>query len=556
MYDRPLLSVLLSALLLMPLGARAADPSLAAYRADGSRVLWFMQITDTHIDSSFLGQHEEEYLAWALSEGFYTVQPDFMVVTGDLVDGSNGLVYNGPYEDEWTLYRALVEEAGMTDPSLYIDLPGNHDAYSDGGLTHYLQYSTLGSVTGRTQAGWRVDRAFGATCFFGLATPGNDGAPWPQDHATLTAGELAELEDFLSGNPECRVSVTFGHHDVTVEGGASTFKAMAEAYGVGHYIHGHDHDLNVAVDGDLVILRTDSLGQGSDHNVTVFALDHDTLSFGSVGADDPWPLAVITAPVHGEYEIWQRDVWGDDWAESAELPHAPPVPTGCEAAPVRVLAFDPQGVSAAHFRVDGSPWHGLDPREDNPHQWRGHFDASAFPPGWHDLSVEIIASKTRTVSARVRFVDAPCDVGEEDDDPGPLPEAPDVEVVEPEVDEPDAQDSEVIAPDVVEPEIMGPDSGAPDVEPLESDAGAAPSDDTHSADASKGPDQAATADAVTPGDDEDATPDGWLGTKPRPEGEGAGGGGCSLGDARRGAGPSMLLLLALALFPSRRRRLN
>jgi hypothetical protein len=414
---RVTLPPLLVCLLLLAAPARAADPHAARYSLDGSQVLWFLQLTDTHIDT-VASSHEEERLGWALTAGVDFIQPDFVVVTGDLTDSTAGLFYGlGPIEEEWQSYRNIVNESGMLDPDFYFDLAGNHDAYGDGDLTFWTNFSLQGTSGSGTQFGWRLDRPFGSFCFYTVATPGNDGAQWPFDNQELTEAELAGFSDWLLGNPECRAHLVFGHHDYVDAKNQGTFRALAQQAGVGHYIHGHQHDLELTLEDDgIERVRTDSLGQGNDHNLTVFALDHDAFAFTSVAVDEPWPLIVITAPA------------ADPRSET-------PVPAACEVAPVRALVFDDQLVPQVRFRWDQGPWADMTQRLDNPRQWRGLFAASGLGPGTHRLQVQATGSGERTVEQEVRFVEGPCDLGTLDPDlsfPEPGPEVVEVvEVVEP-----------------------------------------------------------------------------------------------------------------------------
>jgi hypothetical protein len=557
---RPVALVLFAA---WALPARAADPSLAAYSADGSRLLWALQLTDTHIDT-FLNGNEEDRLRWALSEGVVAIQPDFVVVTGDTTDGTNGILYSGANQGEWDLYRSIVDGAGMNDPDYYFDLPGNHDAYGDGGLALFRQNSVQGSATGRTQAEWRVDRPWGSTCFVGVATPQEQGQPWPLDPTELTPAELAETEAFLAGNPECRVTVAFGHHDAREAKGGDAFAALCHTYGIGHYLHGHTHDYALSFqDGGPLVLRTDSLGQGGDHQVTVLALDHDTFAWETVAADDPWPLAVATAPVRGRFQTGSS--WGNP--EYLELPWAPPVPRGCTEAPVRVLLFDAAPVSAATFRLDEGPWIDLVQRQDVPAQWRGRFDASSLAGGWHTLAIRATGSKERSFEVPVRLVDGPCELGDEDPDGGPplvpdtseepLPEAA-VEVVEELEVAPDAMEpvAEVqiaeARPDV--PADSGGDPEAPEAGPPD-DAPAVPHPEGNDTpgepgkEVDLGRDLGPDADPDVPADADGS----YEGTLQRPAGSSTGS-GCAAAASPSDRSASLLTLLAVLAIVRRRAR--
>ncbi|MBM4321599.1 MAG: hypothetical protein FJ125_17060, partial [Deltaproteobacteria bacterium] len=400
-----LLPLVLAAIL--PAGeAAAADPLRARYVKDGSQLFWFVQISDTHIDTVLPG--EEDRLRWALTEGISVIQPKFVVNTGDITDSTDRIIYGtGPHEEEWEKYRSIIDETGM-DINFYHDLPGNHDAYGDGGLENYLRWSLLGQSTGGWTDSWSVDLPFGQYHFYGISTVGHDGNQWPRDNNAIGAAELELAEQALAGHAGANLQIVFGHHDYRRIDRGDELSALLRDHGVGHYIHGHEHDFGMRFDDEdgVVRFRTDALGMSFDANFSVWAVDADTLSLGrcSAASPDAWPLIVITAPVNRRYGLVLNVV----------DPYAPPVPRSCADAPVRALIFDDGGVASARFRFDLGAWQPLVRRADIPEQWRGSFDAGALAPGLHYLEVEASGSRVRTAAVWTEVVEAECAVGEED----------------------------------------------------------------------------------------------------------------------------------------------
>ena len=139
-------------LFLMSVSARAGEPYSAYYHWSGSRLFWFMVISDSHIGTS--GSQDTTYLTWAVTEARSTIDPLFIVNCGDLTDSTNGgVIPNGPYTAEWQSYRNLLTATGI-DASFYYDIPGNHDHYNDEIFAFYRNYSIQGAATGATQHSW------------------------------------------------------------------------------------------------------------------------------------------------------------------------------------------------------------------------------------------------------------------------------------------------------------------------------------------------------------------------------------------------------------------
>ena len=386
-------------------------------------MFWFAWITDTHIDT-LLSPSEESRLAWAVGDAVSVVRPYFIVVTGDLTDSTDGVIYGtGPHEEEWTSYRGILDAAGM-GPEYYLDLPGNHDAYGDGELVYYRRHSVLGSSDDATQHQWRLDLPFGSYHFVGVATPANDGRQWPWDNKEFTDAELAQTAEFFAANRDTDLTLVFGHHDFTgVSRGGVLEDQMIEA-GAAYYFHGHEHDVGVRVGrGNILRLRISSLGQAWNDHFAVVAVDANALSYAVVSADDPWPLIVVTAPVDARLGP------GNDTID----PYAPPVPTRCAEAPVRALVFDEGAVTAVRFRWDDGGWTDMARWPAEEAQWRGRFDARTLTAGLHTLTVQAVGSRTRAVEIQVDTVDGACDLGPEDPPPGPDADADadaDADVVE------------------------------------------------------------------------------------------------------------------------------
>ena len=112
------------ALLGVPFPVGAADPYGAEYSNDASRLFWIMHISDSHIGTEWY--NEDERFSWGLQDAVYIIQPDLIVNTGDLCDGSiSGIPATGQSEGEWSLYRQIVDDSVMT-VEYDVDVPGNH----------------------------------------------------------------------------------------------------------------------------------------------------------------------------------------------------------------------------------------------------------------------------------------------------------------------------------------------------------------------------------------------------------------------------------------------
>ena len=402
-------SLVLLGLVTAPAPASAGDPNLADYVFDGSRIFWFEWTSDTHIDT-LASASEEDRLGWATGEAVSVIRPFFIVVTGDLTDSTDGIIYGtGPHDSEWISYRGIVVDDHGMGAEFYFDVPGNHDAYGDGTLAFYRRYSVQGTADDQMQHQWRLDLPFGSYHFVSVATPANDGLQWPFDNKEFTVEEMDQTQAFFDANRDVRLTMVFGHHDFVGVDRANVLQTQMIEAGAAHYFQGHEHDVGVRIGtGNILRFRVNSLGQAGSGHFGVVAVDADAVSYNLVSADDPWPLVVVTAPVDARLGP------GNDTVN----PFAPPVTTDCAEAPVRALVFDSSPVTAVRFNWDGGEWLAMAQWPGEEAQWRGRFDAGTLSTGLHTLTVEATGSATRSMTIQVDAIADTCNLGPEDPPPG------------------------------------------------------------------------------------------------------------------------------------------
>jgi VCBS repeat-containing protein len=380
---------------------QAATPSF--YSADTNRVFWFIHASDLHIGKS--GSDDSNRLTWLVNTGRQVIQPNFIVVTGDLTDSTNGNIFgypNGPYQAEWDQYKNILSAAGVT-ASFYYDLPGNHDAYSDATFAYYRANAVQGRATDKTQLSWTRTFNFGTYRFVGANTADNTGASFSLtapygDHAGLDSSELTFVSTELAKPAD--LTLVFGHHPVTSTGNSSDtylyyghqeFIHALDLYRVGRYGYGHTHSYaeSLFTGNTYTGLMT---GPGLDY-VSVASLE-DSNQYSVVAIDcngvssvrqapGTWPVVVITAPI-------SHDLGG------AENPYAYPVLAAANN-PLRALVFDTVQNPHVRYRVDGaSTWLPMTRVVSGGPLWQGVWDAAALPAGDHTIEVQAVGTTTRS----------------------------------------------------------------------------------------------------------------------------------------------------------------
>jgi len=350
---------------LLPGSARGLDE----YRPSGDRLHWVLVTTDTHIGTS--GDRAKENLAWVARDAYPSVQPEWLVITGDLTDASpGGLLPWGPQESEWRDYRGLLEAAGL-NASVCLDLPGNHDQYNDRGMPHYLQWSLQGAATGRTQHSVLLGDPDGGVHLLGLSTPGNDGAPPPLDNAGLDAGELLFAQQAMEERAEAVVHVLFGHHPLEdLQSGRNEIQDLMQTWDVAAYLYGHTHRYEASFLGRTLLLNLDSLGKADQNHVALLALDGPILSVRAFDAGK-WPMILVTVPA--------------DASLGGGNPRAPSLPPDWPECPVRALVFGDRPADEVTAQVDDRLPVRLEPAGHG--LFQGLLDTTGLSLGQHRLRV-------------------------------------------------------------------------------------------------------------------------------------------------------------------------
>ena len=399
-----LLTPPLVALLAVPLTAAAIDPGQARYMDDADELFVFVQISDTHVgeDAGF-GTQDTDSLAWTIGEAVDVILPEFVVLTGDIVDATGGgWIPSVQHQSEWDEYRGVLDAYGM-DVTFLHDICGNHDTYSDDGATYYLGNSLIGTEYDEWHETWVHAFDHGDYAFIGLNTADTTGSAPLFDDPGLSEDELTFLEDSLVEYADADLAFVFTHHpEHEMTRGGDEFLGLLEQHRVSVWGYGHTHETSSVLRGQTLQLNVASAGKSSSGNLGLIAVDHDGVAVRSTTLGE-WPQVLVTAPVDAR-------LGGDN-------PHAYPVSANHHANPVRAFVFDVSSPTSVAFSVDGGPDQPM--VEVAPSVWQGEWDASALSAGPHEIAVfTTTPSGTDAHAIRVETAVTECDDGADNDGNG------------------------------------------------------------------------------------------------------------------------------------------
>lgn len=94
------------------------------------RLCWF-QVSDIHI-SIFSDEQRIEQFREFTSQSLSILKPDVVLASGDLTDArDNNHFGSRQYIGEWEAYRKAIDDSGILNKTIWMDIRGNHGTLND-----------------------------------------------------------------------------------------------------------------------------------------------------------------------------------------------------------------------------------------------------------------------------------------------------------------------------------------------------------------------------------------------------------------------------------------
>ncbi|KAJ6645818.1 Transmembrane protein [Pseudolycoriella hygida] len=121
-----------------------------ALRIDDSteHLMLFVQVSDIHI-SIFSDKQRIEQFREFTSQTLSILKPDVVLASGDLTDArDNNYFGSRQYVGEWEAYRKAIDDSGILNKTIWMDIRGNHDNFNvpgaRSGADYFIRYSVQG----------------------------------------------------------------------------------------------------------------------------------------------------------------------------------------------------------------------------------------------------------------------------------------------------------------------------------------------------------------------------------------------------------------------------
>lgn len=243
--------------------AAAQDDDGVAMGASGGDLTVSMHISDTHVDLG-IPERVAKLNEWATST-VPTVDPAFVLHSGDLTEGYATFLGSEQQEPEWRAYKELIALAGLNKTTRYADVRGNHDTAMvnslDAANNYYRKYGLWGPKIAGTdaervfQAEFNTSHGMYRAVFVDLAPIPGPTIPFTNG-GSADAEMMARLESLLAQPGPWAATLIVSHYPLTyvVQGG--DLLDLASKHRVTAILCGHTHNDDMTANrGDLLELE-------------------------------------------------------------------------------------------------------------------------------------------------------------------------------------------------------------------------------------------------------------------------------------------------------------
>ncbi|KAK7474694.1 hypothetical protein BaRGS_00034059 [Batillaria attramentaria] len=285
-----------------------------------------------------------EGIFWMVQDYLPIIQPQLVLVTGDLTDAKDaGNIKSRQYEEEWHGYQQAIKQCQTFSNATFLDTRGNHDAFDvpevDGDGNFFRKYSVMGKQHALSYH-YAHETDFGRYSFIAIDACPIPGVRRPFNFfGILDSERVQELANLDAESRGSNLTIWIGHYPTSyiVQDPPGVRHTMRNAVA---YLCGHLHTLGGLVPQMYSRQKTGTLelelGDWMENRIfRVLAIDHDLLSFvdGKLGE---WPLILVTNPKHSLFLASRHE----------------PTETIQHSSHIRVLVFSQKPVDGVEIYID------------------------------------------------------------------------------------------------------------------------------------------------------------------------------------------------------------
>ncbi|CAF3466928.1 unnamed protein product [Rotaria sp. Silwood1] len=271
----------------------------------GKHLFYFVHVTDIHITHFGHADRTEQFEQFCNQIIKSLIKPQVTVVSGDLAHNRDRFFASDQYEQEWIIYRDILNRTNVTQYTAWLDMRGNHDAFMDpdpeSSKSFYRIYSHQGVLHKGSYQYTLTTSDNDTYSFVGIDMCPRPGAGRPFNFlGHISKEEMNNIKNLSEQTQNSNTTIFFGHYPLsfTYSNGLDELMRHGIVYLNGHLHSGIKH-LYARHSNGLLELE---LGDWKDNRrFRIVTIDSGILSFEDVRFDQPI-YAVISNPKAAKFK--------------------------------------------------------------------------------------------------------------------------------------------------------------------------------------------------------------------------------------------------------------
>ncbi|CAF4158500.1 unnamed protein product [Rotaria sp. Silwood2] len=271
----------------------------------GKHLFYFVHVTDIHITHFGHTNRTEQFEQFCNQIIKSLIKPQVTVISGDLAHNRDPGFASDQYEQEWIIYKDILNRTNVTQYTAWLDMRGNHDAFMDpdpqSNKSFYRIYSHQG-VSHKGSYQYTLTTNDNDTySFVGIDMCPRPGAGRPFNFlGHISKEEMTNIKNLSEQTQNSNTTIFFGHYPLSFTYSKGLEKLMRHGivYLNGHLHSGIKHLYARHSDGLLEL----ELGDWKDNRrFRIVTIDSGILSFEDVRFDQPI-YTVISNPKAAKFK--------------------------------------------------------------------------------------------------------------------------------------------------------------------------------------------------------------------------------------------------------------
>ncbi|CAF0820817.1 unnamed protein product [Rotaria sordida] len=365
-------------------------PSDEYLGSTGKHLFYFVHVTDIHITHFGHTDRTEQFEQFCNQTIKSLIKPQVTVVSGDLAHNRDGTFGSAQYEQEWIIYKDILNRTNITQYTAWLDMRGNHDAFMDpdpqSNRSLYRIYSHQGVLHEGSYQHTLTTKDNDTYSFIGIDMCPRPGAGRPFNFlGHISKEEMKNIRKLSEQTQNSTATIFFGHYPLsfTYSSGLTELMHHGIAYLNGHLHSGIKHLYARHSDGLLEL----ELGDWKDNRrFRIVTIDSGILSFEDVNFNQPI-YAVISNPKAAKFKTPREPLY-----RLSQSTH------------IRIVIFSKWSIVNVNISIDSKFFGTAIESIDNENLYVLPWNASFYNDGHlHTLSIEIKDNQNNTMKIENEF---------------------------------------------------------------------------------------------------------------------------------------------------------